>query len=154
MDLYIKWPANGGPGDGDGDGIEDSIDTGSETFADGEPGTFGSILDAGGGVFIADLVEPFGVKIVVSAGGGPATIRVCGFTTLTLPTGGEADVTCGSVTIDAIAGPVVVEPDGDGVAIVSIPTGVRGSVSDGPDDTFTVEHLAGDEPITVAIDGE
>jgi hypothetical protein len=142
-----------GPVDNDGDGIDDAIDTGDGAFTDGA-GSFGEILDDGGlSLSITDLADPDGVKITANGGAGTATVSACGFVQIDITAGDELDLTCGSAQVDVLSGPVVVAPDGDGIASVTIPSGVTGLISEGENDNFTVEHQAGDSAISVNVDG-
>jgi len=95
--------------DADADGIEDLIDTSpvySDEFNDGM--TNGTIIDrADQIVTVTDEPDPKGVRIAVASGFLPATVSFCGGSaTLTLTDGDEVVVTCGSVEVEVITGPV------------------------------------------------
>ena len=149
------------PVDTDGDGIPDPIECVPDVagkFCDTDGGGhLGQVITNGTGapVTFVDLPEPDGVKVITAGTSGQLTIKVCGFVTVQVPAASEMNVTCGSVTIEVVAGgPVVVIPDaGDGVTSVTIPMGVKAKVSDVIDDQFTVQYLGGDAPVTVEIDG-
>jgi hypothetical protein len=98
--------------DDDGDGIENSIDTlpdiPSSDFADAA-GTTGSIGPHGGwgGLLITDETDPAGVRITAHPTEPTwAEVTVCGGTVLEFTMGDEAVITCGSVEIEVISGPV------------------------------------------------
>jgi len=98
--------------DDDNDGLADEVDLSplavSTAFSDGT--TFGEILSTGGlSVEVSDKSSPGGVRIVAGGSGGPATVSVCDIATLSLTSGGDIVVTCGSVTIEVVSGPVSAE---------------------------------------------
>lgn len=156
---YIQVLDPTAPVDSDGDGIPDSIDADpsnpSTVFADAA-GNGGELLSNGTGEVVSfiDLPDPQGVKILAGGTSGQATVKVCGFFTLQVPAGAELNVTCGSAAVGVIAGgPVVVEPDGDGLTTISIPDGVTARITTPVDDDFTVEVVSGGGPVTVVHDG-
>ena len=105
--------------DTDSDGIEDGVDglaSGgdlgtfpSTTFADAPGGTTTGIITATGGtlVTIREAPNPDGVRVKVVGMGGPATIDACGVA-VTLPSGSDTIVTCGSAKVQVISGFVTV----------------------------------------------
>ncbi len=136
--------------DADGDGVDDRIDTGDGTFDDGA-GTTGSITNAAGNdVLVAP--DPDGVRITVDGGGaGQSSFSVCGFTLLLSP-GSDVVVTCGSITVEVISGAAEVT-FGDGLGSITVPEGVTAHLAEQPDGSFSLDHLAGGEPIRVTING-
>ena len=146
--------------DTDGDGIHDEIDTEplvpSTVFSDGT-GTFGEILgnDTGEPLTVSDLLDPDGVRITAGGTSGEASLRLCNSFEVTFPAGSEVTFTCGSLTVEVFAGgPVVVEPEGAETTVVAVPDGVRATISEPVDEVVTVEHLGGDDPVVVTVDGE
>jgi hypothetical protein len=104
-----------GDPDDDNDGIDDAIDgpgqsfTFSDVFNDGT--TSGAIVSRGDlAVRIRDEVSPAGVRIKASGSGAAATVSVCGLANLSLNTGNETVVTCGSsAAVQVISGPVTMQ---------------------------------------------
>ncbi|PQP35457.1 calcium-binding protein [Desulfobacteraceae bacterium SEEP-SAG9] len=98
-----------GPLDVDNDGIEDSIDT-SAGFSDDfdDSTTNGTITDRVDQVVtVIDLPDPNGVRITASGGVTPASVSACGGSAIiTLNDGYVISITCGSVEIEVISGPV------------------------------------------------
>ena len=145
--------------DDDVDGIPNVIECDPDvpgTFCDDDGiGTIGAVIANGTGVPVEfiDLPDPEGVRVVVKGTTGQAKVHVCGFATLAISAGGETDVTCGSVTVGVITGPVEIVPDAGAFSTVSIPTGVTARLSDVVDNTFTVTHLSGEGSITVTVVG-
>ena len=101
------------PPDPDGDGIFSEVDTlpavFSDDFSDGV--TTGTILDRGDQNLIvedaSDVAKGVAITADVSGGATPATVSICGgATTLSLTAGDQVTVTCGSVTIEVVSGPV------------------------------------------------
>ncbi len=98
--------------DDDGDGIENSIDVAplafSNMFSDQPGGTSsGSIMSrAGLTVQVHEAINPAGMHVTASGAGGPAMVTVCGIETLSLMTGADIVVTCGSATVQVLQGPV------------------------------------------------
>jgi len=101
--------------DDDNDGIADVLDTAattsslifSDTAFDGT--TSGAIIDQGDQILlITEETNPSGVRITTDPLGGsiPATISVCGISQITLNAGSDIIVTCGSVTVNVISGPI------------------------------------------------
>ena len=132
--------------DADGDGVVDAIDSGPGQWSDpvaGNPATTGSIVSAGGlAVLVEDAADPDGVRITTGPGAGPATVSVCGIATMSLPANAEVIVTCGSVTVEVLQGPIVLDLGG-GLASVTVPTGATAKVSESAGGTFSVQSLAG-----------
>ena len=120
----------------DGDGIQNSVDINPGEFSDEfsdisiNGTTVGIITDRGGQILmIADSVDPIeGVSISASneGGGNPALISECGGSAVAeLFPGNEIIVTCGSVLIKVISGPVNLTFFGDNgeIATTSLETG-------------------------------
>jgi Tol biopolymer transport system component len=114
--------------DADGDGIDGSVDVddlnaANNTFDDGE-GTFGTIVDR------ADLevtvVDDASVRIAASGGGtGTAILEACVDSGQVLLTDDdEVVITCGSITVQVVIGPVEVE-----LGEVSVSVGSDASVT-------------------------
>jgi hypothetical protein len=153
--VWLSWQSVPPPGDFDRDGIADALDpeptTRSTSFADAA-GTSGSIQDAAGlAVTIEDAADPEGVRVVVGAGVGKVTLRVCGGFVLKLAAGSEATISCGSVTVSVVEGEAEVVL-GEGHAVVSLPADVTARVTDNGDGTFAVENLGGG-PVTLTVGG-
>ena len=130
----------------DGNGIQDALDlagTPERDFADGGT-TTGEIL-SGADVVVEDLTDPDGVRVV--AGSSAATLRVCDAFTMTLAPGTALEFTCGSVTLNVIAGEASVEFD-DGLYTLLVPQGGTAKISGGDGAPFTVENL-GETAVTV-----
>lgn len=135
--------------DADADGVDDRIGLGGGAFDDGA-GTVGSIVNfADNAVFV--LSDPDGVRITVSGGTAIATFLVCGFTLHVAP-GSEMVVSCGSITVNVIAGSAEVSL-ADGLVLVSIPAGTTALVDESASGNIVVAHLAGDGTLTVTLDG-
>ena len=100
--------------DDDGDGIPDTLDTlptaFSDDFSDSISGgtTFGHIESRGGKtVTISDLANPAGINVLTMGSGAPATVSSCGFAgIISFDSGDSVDITCGSIIINVISGPV------------------------------------------------
>ena len=98
--------------DDDSDGLADEVDvqplTVSTAFGDQTLGgtTFGALNRNGLSVEVREEPNPYGVRVTASGSGGPATVDVCGIATLDLTSGDDMVVTCGSATIEVLAGPV------------------------------------------------
>lgn len=131
--------------DADGDGMDDGIDTEpavpSSDFSDGA--TTGLIIDPGDQeLTIVDATDPHGIRIIATCSGGedPAFITVCPPTIrrITLTACDEILVTCGSATIQVLAGPVEIELS-DSI-MVTVPTGAKVTITEIADDTFEIEN--------------
>ena len=139
------------PPDRDGNGIADIVDTGdpdSNDFSDGK--TRGIVEDRGDQVLIVTDAadEGDGVLIiadVTSRGQKPATVIVCeGAAVITLDVGDVIIVTCGSVTIEVLAGSVeVIFVGEDGTEAVA-------SIGQGNELTFDTDAVTFDAPATNA----
>jgi len=143
--------------DVDNDGIKNEIDTQpavpSFDFSDipGGGTTSGTITSSGDQTLtITEEPNPDGVKIVADISGGStaATVSACGGATiLTLTAGDESIVTCSSVTIEILIGPIEVEIIADDASTADV-------ILDGGDEfffddaTFTIESVAGTAEIT------
>jgi hypothetical protein len=129
--------------DDENDGIVDDIDLQplvvSTSFSD-EPGgtTFGDITS--GAPEISDLTDPAGVRI--SAGGGAATVTVCGSpqVTLALTIVNVVDVTCTSASVEVILGPAEAT---FGTITATLPSGTGATISDVSPGVFEVVAGAG-----------
>jgi hypothetical protein len=149
------------PPDTDGDGIPNAIECDPDvpdTFCDPDGGGHtGEVLSNGTGapLTFVDLPDPEGVKVIVGGTSGQAKIRLCGGFVLGVSAGNEVNVTCGSITIEVVAGgPVTLTPDGgDGVTTVTVPQGVTAYINNVVDDQFTVEYRAGENPVIVEVNG-
>jgi len=100
--------------DWDADGLDDEVDVSpmavSTAFSDEAMGgvTFG-FLDTGGlTIEVSEEPNPAGVRIIASGSGGPATVDICGIATLDLTSGDDMVITCGSATVQVLAGTVAV----------------------------------------------
>ena len=114
--------------DGDLDGITAGVDTERGIFSAGfSDGTTWGTITARGGQFltITDEPSPDGVRIIASASGGlnDATISVCGGTaSLMLNAEDDVVVSCGSVSISVLIGPLEALIELNGVdATLTIP---------------------------------
>jgi Tol biopolymer transport system component len=151
-----KGPCPSGSADTDGDGIPDAIDpspTTPSTGFDDHAGTSGSLVATGGlQVTLSDAPAPDGIRVVVGAGTGQITLRMCpGNFTVRLSAGSDAVLTCGSVTAKVTKGTAQVVLATD-LSVVTIPAGVTAKVSNNPDGTYTVQNLGGGS-VTVTTDG-
>ena len=143
----LAWVADR---DADGDGVDDRIDSGAGAFDDGS-GTTGAIVSTGSHAVLA-LGHADGVRIMVAGTGTDvAEVNACGFT-MELAPGADVVVSCGSITARVIGGSAQLTL-GDGLVVVSIPTGATALVDEDPDGGFTVQHLQGTEPVTFTVDG-
>jgi len=116
-------------------------------------GTTGTIIDpAGLDPRVNELLNPAGVNIKILdplGTGKTSTIEACTPPSILLMPGGtEADVTCKSVIINVITGPIIVNFVGtDGtVGTTTLETGVN--VKFDPE-TFTLESIAGTAQVTL-----
>jgi len=153
----------------DGDEIESTIDgtwdgvvftNNSSVFSDnwtdqhfGGGTTFGHIIDRADLVIsVRDLTLPSqaGVRIEASQGIGPATVSLCGLQIL-ITAGNAGESTCSSLELKVVSGPItsILAPD----ITVIIPSGVTTKLTDLGGGDFEIEHLSGDQPIIVEIDG-
>ncbi len=139
------------PPDRDGNGIADIVDTGgpnSNDFSDGK--TRGVVVDKGDQVLIVTDAadERDGVLIiadVTSRGRKPATVTVCeGAAVITLDAGDVIIVTCGSVTIEVLAGSVEV------MFVAEDGTEAVASIGRGNELTFDAVAVTFDAPATNA----
>ena len=153
-----------GCADTDGDGIADNIDR----FPFGKSSAFGDI-DIGGKTFgfintrgnqtltLVEETNPAGVRITSTSGGAqPAIIlMVCGgpTTTVSIDAGESLVVTCGSVTLTILVGPVDATLVGDDGTVATV------SLNSGFEFTFDPETLEFSAPsdnpgdITILVDG-
>lgn len=150
----------------DGDGIADAIDGTwdgqdftdhsaifSDSFTDQHLGgtSSGTILDRTDlYVEVTDLANPAGVRLEISSGGGTAVVDTCGIETHYVA-GNVAEMTCTSLTLAVVSGPVTAELGPD--VFVTVPSGVTVGITDLGGGEFEVEHLAGTEPIIVDVQG-
>jgi hypothetical protein len=144
------------PGDRDGDGIEDPVDgqilfpafvdqSGifSSSFTDQHlaGGTsFGSIVDRGGLVVrVANLPNPSGVLITAVGETGSARVSSCLIGPLLSLTGGDsAEVTCSSLVVQVLAGPIqILFPKG---VVATVPAGATATVSELAGGRFEIEN--------------
>jgi streptogramin lyase len=157
---YIQVLDPPGPVDTDGDGIPDDLDDDptnpSGSFGDAT-GTSGEILTNGTGapVTLIDLPDPDGVKVIVGGTSGQVTIKACGFFTMQVQAGSTINLTCGSIVVTVESGgPLVIQLEGERVVTVSIPNGVTARISTPVNDVYTIDYLAGDQPIVVSEPSE
>ncbi len=125
----------------------------SANFTDAPYGgvTSGSMDDRADLIFSIGDSETGGVSISATGGTGEAAISLCGFN-LTVTNGDYCIATCGSLTLDVAAGPVEVNLDASDY--VSIPTSVGAKIIEVSHGMYSVENLAGTEPVVVHIDGK
>lgn len=171
-DLYVAKFASQ-PIDPDGDGImapvDGYMDAGvfvdeshkySDNFTDiNILGTsFGNIkLRSGLRVDVADAESPDdGLLISASGGTGTAQIRVCGLSPpdgrVLLTNGDSIVVTCGSMILEVIKGPVELLLSGDFIEILAETDAVI-SVSETDDGQVQIENLPGSVEIEIVVDG-
>ncbi len=151
--LQTEYVSGGGPvpdsPDADGDGIDDSVDTGDGTFANGV--TSGAIPDAAGHSVTVGPEGADEVRIsVAGTGTAQATFTVCGFT-LRLAPGSEVVVGCGSITLQVISGTAELVLGG-GLTTVTVPAGVSATLEEQPDGGFSLTDVTGGS-LTVTVDG-
>lgn len=165
LDVYFTPVWTQGPIDLDHDGIEDSIDTGDGTFADGgtTAGTIGAI-PAGYSVTVTDAVAPDGVRIRVSGSGtekltivlsNPATGAPCG--TVKLLPGSDVELTCGSITASVAAdSPAVEIVLSDDTALLVGGSGVAetATVSISTDGSFVLDSISGGDGAATLVTSE
>jgi hypothetical protein len=149
--------------DQDGDGIGDSVDgefvggvfvdqsgVFSDSFTDRQLGgtSFGSLLDRGTLlVTVADAPAADGLRVEAAAGGGAATIDACG-SLLQLSGGDSAIVTCGSIKVQVLAGPIEIIPY-EGIRI-AVPSGATVTVTELAEGEFAIDNsAASSNPVTV-----
>ena len=140
------------PTDTDGDGIFDDVDTLPNTISDdfsdiGLGGTSSGVITTRGDqiLTITEEPNPAGVRITADISGGllPAVVNACGgISIITLSPGDNIVVTCGSVTIDVINGPV------DVAFISSGGTQATTSLSAGNSITFDQDNFSFVAPST------
>ena len=140
--------------DDDNDGIDDNVDTAplvvSSLFDDTGIGgtTTGSIS---GAATVIDAANPLGVEI--SAMGAASGSACDGDSTFTLTAGDSLTVTCGSVTLSVLVGPIEATLLGDDGTVATV------SLDDGFEITFEPETLeitaSPDNPddVTITVDG-
>jgi hypothetical protein len=133
--------------DDDYDGLADNIDSNpfsfSADFSDVALGgtTFGEVLSTGGvSVQVTEEPNPAGVRIVAGGPVVPAAVRVCGVAILDLDSGDETRVTCGSVTIEVVVGPVEAS---FGSLQAALPTDTATTVVELAPSVFEVTNSAG-----------
>jgi len=142
--------------DVDGDGIDNAIDgqivsgvfvdqsgAFSNNFTDQHLGggtSFGSIASRGGLVVrVANAPSPSGFLVTTSAGAGPATVGSClTGTLLSMPGGSAAVVTCSSLIVQVLEGPIQIRLGGDVVA--TVPSGATATVTELPGGQFEIEN--------------
>ena len=141
-----------GPVDKDGDGIVDLVDgfvDGSGVFNDQSLvasssftnqdlcGTsFGSIVDPSD--LVITVESPAGLVVKAGGGGaGTATISACG-QNLFLTDGQVAEITCGSLTVKAIVGTIVIPLSPD--IVVAVPTGATVTVKEIGEGQFKIKN--------------
>jgi hypothetical protein len=145
--------------DDDGDSIFDSVDTqplaSSDDFEDFALGgtSFGTILSRGGlTVSVTDAADPADGLLVTATGSGVALIRECGpFGFVFVPGGTSHIVTCSSITLEVVVGPIEADFVGEtgGTAEVTLVTGDK--ITFEPQ-TFTITNDS-TQPVVVEIEG-
>ena len=120
--------------------------------------TFGNIISTGGHqLSIAEQPNPDGVRIKADPdiiGATPAEVSVCGTGTLFFTAGDESVVTCGSVTITVLTGPVEATLLSD-----DLTTTIEASLESGFELTFDPVTLdvstpaSNPSPIEIVVDG-
>jgi len=146
--------------DDDGDGIENSIDTlpdiFSSDFADAA-GTSGSIGDRTGValLFITDETDPAGVRIKAQDTHPMwAEVTVCGGTVLEFTMGDEAVITCGSVEIEVISGPVEITFTATDGTVATTSLDASNSLVAEPDSLTITTPLTNDQTVVIRVDGQ
>lgn len=150
--------------DKDGDGIFNDVDTlpdtASDDFSDvGLGGTSSGTITTRGDqtLTITEEPNPDGVRITADVSGGllPAVVNACdGISIIDLSPGDDIVVTCGSVTIDVINGPVEITFIGsEGMQATTTLTAGNSITFD--QDTFSFSAPATNpDPVVVIVDGE
>ena len=150
--------------DSDGDGIKDGVDglfvnasfvdqsaVFSNNFTDQHLGgtSFGSIVSIDDLlVSVEDATNPDGLLLEAAGGGsGTAAFDACNLPVL-LTDGDSVVVTCGSLTVEVLVGPVEV-PVSDQVS-VTVPSGGTAKVTETEDGQFIIENI-GETAIVVEI---
>ena len=113
--------------------------------------TSGSIIDDGGLTLdIVDLPNPAGFQIDASGGGaGTATIVACD-TTIFLTDGDSVEITCGSLIIKVLAGPVEVRATAE--VTIDVPPGVEAVIDRGSGCVVGIMHDSGPAtPLSVRV---
>ena len=145
--------------DDDGDGIPDTLDTlpttFSDDFSDSISGgtTFGHIESRGGKtVTISDLANSAGINVLTMGGGAPATVSSCGFAgIISFDSEDSVDITCGSIIINVISGPVYISYTmGASTMVATLDTGEMMTIDF---DSLTITNDS-DVSIIIEIDGE
>ena len=114
--------------------------------------TFGVITDRGGlAVTVADDAVGGVLVGAVGGGGGTAVVSVCSPAfDVAFSDGDEALLTCGSLTVDVLVGPV--EVDLPGGELLVVPTDAVVTIEDVGGDVSEITNL-GDTPVTLLVDG-
>ena len=139
----------------DNDGIPDMLDTMptvfSNSFSD-DATTFGTIESRGDQtVTITDQKDPAGVRVSAVGGDDPAMVSSCGFEgTISFDSGDLVDITCGSVIINIISGPVDIAYTMDASTMdATLDTGASITLDF---DSLTITNNS-NSPIIIVIDG-
>jgi hypothetical protein len=158
--------------DPDGDGIMDSVDgymdtgvfvdeslTYSDNFTDENiDGTsFGNIKSRSGHIVeVDDVPSPDGLLISASGGTGAAQIRACDLSPpdgrVLLTDGDSIIVTCGSLDMEVLYGPVELLLDEDNVEVVA-GVGAIIQINESDDGQVQVENLSETAEVTIIVDG-
>jgi len=142
--------------DTDGDGIDDGIDSSpgmpSGLFSDGV--TSGTFVEAGDqNLVITDATSPFGIRIFAQCDGGaaPAFISCCIplIQSITMNPCDDIIVTCGSATIQVLAGPVEIELENG--AVLTVPTRTHFTITELPGNACRIENIGCPYQGTVTI---
>jgi hypothetical protein len=139
--------------DWDADGLDDEVDASpmevSAAFSDAAMGgiTFGSFNANGLTIEVREEPNPYGVRVTASGSGGPAIVEICDIGTLDLTSGDDMVITCGSATIEVLAGFVEAA---FGPLRATLPSGVTATIVDLAPGAFEVTNSPESaEPITV-----
>ena len=143
--------------DQDFDGISNSVDVQDALFSDDftdQPlsgTTFGVIADRDGLLVLIEDVPAAGVSVGAIGGAGEADLLVCDPPLHLFLTAGDSGVlTCGSLTLAVLTGPIVTLIE-DGLS-VSVPDGTTVAITES-NGVLEIETTDGTEPATVTVDG-
>jgi hypothetical protein len=159
------------PADADGDGIRDLVDgrfvsgafvdessVYSENFTDQHlaGASYGYIVSRSGlTVTVTEEANPKGLRVAAIGGIGNARVRACGNPrAIRLSSGDEMVITCGSLSVRVLVGPIEIELSGD--AMVSVPTGATVTVRELGDEQVEIENGSpeGTLPVLITVGSE
>jgi hypothetical protein len=155
--------------DGDYDGISDTVDgefvaglfvdqstLWSGDFTDQHLGgtSFGYVAKRVDGLVVAvtEATNPDGFRVMAFGGPGNAQLKACGVTKpINLTNGDEIVITCSSLTVGVLVGPVEMELSEE--AIVTVPSGATVTVTELTGEQFEIENSSpeGLPPVLIAI---